>query len=789
MKQNMPLVSICITCYNHEKYVRQALESAVNQTYPNLEILITDDGSTDRTRDIILEIMNEHPERRIRTFLSETNTTFGIVEKMNLAFDGKYMAGFSGDDFWGTTAVETYVAFMEEHEEYVASFAVPEVVLEAEREIPDFFHMGNMSRYELFELLFNKGNAICASSMFVRGDVWKELGGWKMQYRQLQDYEKWLNMLLKYDIYFFEKGAVPVYYRIHENNISAISPEVLRRDEVEREYILYHIMEEMGKDFFVKAFGKHLVHEVDSESFCLNCEKLMVLLRAIAAPAESAIFFYFTHIEDTDFAMHIEKDYSFFRKEFLGLTGEIRVVKTEGVNVETLRACQDMIERQKQIIEKLTDRLYALERGSNKGLTGKDKGVRKRIIVITDSIHSQMIQRSVMPEVQIELFLDCENVFAKSSEELDLDKQVLSEQLTTLAGHMDDIDYVFSFIQRDYIKKEELADWVLDELVRIGYPAEKVIDGWRIYRSLYPKEKYARILCNPNIKKLDGLVLGISHAEAGIRSGFLPGCAVNCASSSQDLYFNYFTAQKIWERFPQKVSELKYVVIDMFDYTYFNFESMLTGATVDFFRVSGLDCPEQFNEMGNKNVSQSADELNAFLKTQWPNSNEYEKAILQEIFGDMISQDEHAYCDYPLVDRERVVPETMIREYMDCANITSIQTNIFEESIERNTRYLVCLLTFLLEKNPEIKIFLCLLPKYKIVEDFEGRHFSVWKEFFEETLAKLQDTYPFIYLNYKKDKEISDHKEYYWDLTHLNYDGSVCFTKKLAEDINRYVTF
>ena len=148
--------------------------------------------------------------------------------------------------------------------------------------------------------------------------------------------------------------------------------------------------------------------------------------------------------------------------------------------------------------------------------------------------------------------------------------------------------------------EEELADWVLNELREKGYPAEKVLDGWRIYRSFYPKEKYARILSNPQIGKLDGIVLGISHAEEGIRSSLLPGRAANFASSSQDLYFNYFTAQKIWEEYPDKVSDLKYVVIDMFDYTYFNFESMLTGATIDFFRTSGLDCPETFNDMGGK---------------------------------------------------------------------------------------------------------------------------------------------------------------------------------------------
>lgn len=779
-----PLVSICISCYNHEKYVRQALESAINQTYSNLEIVITDDGSTDQSRAVIREVMKEHPDKNIRTIFSEVNTAFAVVEEMNLSFHGKYMAGFSADDYWGETAVETYVDFMEEHPECAASFTVPELIIEQFDSHVDFLGK-NMSRYELFELLFCEGNGICAPSMFVRGDIWKEMGGWKFQYRQLQDYEIWLRILLKYEVHFFEKGKVPVFYRIHGNNLSKSTTDNVQRDYVEKAFIQFRIIEDMDEQYFLKAFRKQIVYPEDSERFCLNCEKLMVLLRAPAVPSDGAILFYFTHIGENDFSEHIEKDYSFTRKDFWKLTGEIRGVvmeKAKGVDLDTLISCQETIERQNKLIENLLSRLRPVDEEG-----GVHEQRSQRVIVITDCNHSKMIQRSIMPDVHIELLLDFENIYTKSIEELEGDKQVVSGQLTKLASHMDEIDYVFSFIQRDYRQNEELADWVLEEVARIGYPAEKVMDGWRIYRSFYPKEKYARVLSNPNKERLDGVVFGISHAEAGIRSSYLPGCAVNCAVSSQDLYFNYFTAQKIWEEFPQKVANLKYVVIDMFDYTYFNFESMLTGATVDFFRSSGIDCPEVFNEMGNKNVSESADELNAYLKTQWPNANEYEKNVLQDIFGNMINQDEHAYCDYPLLDRERVMTQEMIEEYRKCGNITSIQTNIFEESIERNMRYLVCLLEFLLEKNPEMKIFLCLLPKYKEVEDFEESQFSLWKEFFEETLVKLQGRYPFIYLNYKKDQEISDHKEYYWDLTHLNYDGSVCFTKKLAADIRRYV--
>ena len=149
-----PLVSICISCYNHEKYVRQALESAIDQTYSNLEIIITDDGSSDRSREIIREVIKEHPDKNIRTIFSEVNTAFAVVEEMNLSFRGKYMGGFSADDYWGNTVVETYVNYMEDHPACAVSFTAPEVIVEQSGVVVDFWEK-NISRFELFELLLS----------------------------------------------------------------------------------------------------------------------------------------------------------------------------------------------------------------------------------------------------------------------------------------------------------------------------------------------------------------------------------------------------------------------------------------------------------------------------------------------------------------------------------------------------------------------------------------------------------------------------------------------------------
>jgi glycosyltransferase involved in cell wall biosynthesis len=60
--QNFPLVSVICLSYNHEAYVVEALNSVINQTYPNIELLIADDYSTDNSVGIIQDWLKNHPE-------------------------------------------------------------------------------------------------------------------------------------------------------------------------------------------------------------------------------------------------------------------------------------------------------------------------------------------------------------------------------------------------------------------------------------------------------------------------------------------------------------------------------------------------------------------------------------------------------------------------------------------------------------------------------------------------------------------------------------------------------
>lgn len=110
----MPKVSVLMSVYNAEKYLKTAIESILNQSYKNFNFIIVDDGSTDSSKDII----NSYNDYRIKVIINEKNR--GLVYSLNKGLDecdGKYVVRMDSDDYSLPNRLETQVKFMEAHEE------------------------------------------------------------------------------------------------------------------------------------------------------------------------------------------------------------------------------------------------------------------------------------------------------------------------------------------------------------------------------------------------------------------------------------------------------------------------------------------------------------------------------------------------------------------------------------------------------------------------------------------------------------------------------------------------
>ncbi|MEJ7643829.1 MAG: glycosyltransferase [Chryseolinea sp.] len=107
-----PLVSVICLSYNHEKFIREAVESVLRQTYRPIEIILADDASTDESPSIIKEMKSEYPSLEI--ILSPVNV--GNCKAFNQAYaltKGSYLIDFSTDDVMAEDRVEKQVAFFE----------------------------------------------------------------------------------------------------------------------------------------------------------------------------------------------------------------------------------------------------------------------------------------------------------------------------------------------------------------------------------------------------------------------------------------------------------------------------------------------------------------------------------------------------------------------------------------------------------------------------------------------------------------------------------------------------
>ncbi|MGR6087019.1 MAG: glycosyltransferase family 2 protein [Arcticibacter sp.] len=107
-----PLVSVLMPCYNAEAFLVEALDSILNQTYQNMEIVLLDDGSKDQTKQIILESAKR--DSRIKPVFNESN--MGLIRTLNKGLDfssGEYVARMDADDVSMPNRIETLVSVLE----------------------------------------------------------------------------------------------------------------------------------------------------------------------------------------------------------------------------------------------------------------------------------------------------------------------------------------------------------------------------------------------------------------------------------------------------------------------------------------------------------------------------------------------------------------------------------------------------------------------------------------------------------------------------------------------------
>jgi glycosyltransferase involved in cell wall biosynthesis len=116
MKDVRPLVSIHVITYNHVGYIAAALQSAIDQDYPNLEIVVADDESSDGTREVVADFARRYPDRIVAILEPHAGIT-GNYNRALLRCTGKYVAILNGDDLYLPGKISKQVAWLEQRDE------------------------------------------------------------------------------------------------------------------------------------------------------------------------------------------------------------------------------------------------------------------------------------------------------------------------------------------------------------------------------------------------------------------------------------------------------------------------------------------------------------------------------------------------------------------------------------------------------------------------------------------------------------------------------------------------
>lgn len=218
-------VTIGIPCFNHAKYLPDAVNSALNQTYEDLEILILNDGGTDNFTDVV----HRFNDSRIKVMAFPEN--MGVWEAQNqMAFraEGLFYVPLAADDTIDPTFVERCLAEFEK-DPWLEMVATQTDFMKEDKTpyndpsnpLVSIAKAQNLPREEMLAALY-PGNRYFGAGMY-RTKVLSDLGGWEKEYKVIADYQMYLKILQRYRIHVIEEPLT--HTRVDGKNNSLLSPE------------------------------------------------------------------------------------------------------------------------------------------------------------------------------------------------------------------------------------------------------------------------------------------------------------------------------------------------------------------------------------------------------------------------------------------------------------------------------------------------------------------------------------------------------------------------------------
>ncbi|MCT4664510.1 MAG: glycosyltransferase family 2 protein [Flavobacteriales bacterium] len=242
-----PLVSILASSYNHKPFLEDFITSVYSQDYPNIELIMLDDGSTDDSPKKLIELSQKHG------FFAECRENGGFPNALNYLrtkAHGKYIVIIAPDDILTPKRISKQVHFLEQNPDYAITCGYMKEIDEKGNEgklVEQHFESG-----KVFEKLLRSQLYILAPTVMIRKTALDHVGAYDESLR-VEDFDMWLRMAQHYPLGY--QKELFAYYRIHSGNAHGnYHNSFSQKEQVLNKYKDLPIYSEIIGDFYRQAY-------------------------------------------------------------------------------------------------------------------------------------------------------------------------------------------------------------------------------------------------------------------------------------------------------------------------------------------------------------------------------------------------------------------------------------------------------------------------------------------------------------------------------------------------------
>lgn len=256
-----PLVTVGIPSYQHAAYIRAAVESVLAQDFGDFELIISDDDSTDDTRNIL----RSFDDPRIRVIANPGRQGPSLNANVYLSHArGKYIAPLPSDDFFAPERLGRQVDFLERNPAFGMATSRVELVGERGEALKEgssyahgLFDHAPKSRRAWLRVMFDGGNRICGPSVMIRREWFDKTGLCDPRLLHLQDYDLWVRFLLGgMEIGHVEEAVTNYRILPKEMNLGAPTQAGIPRFFFERTLVLERFLAIPDRAEYTAIFGE-----------------------------------------------------------------------------------------------------------------------------------------------------------------------------------------------------------------------------------------------------------------------------------------------------------------------------------------------------------------------------------------------------------------------------------------------------------------------------------------------------------------------------------------------------